>query len=137
MKYFKEQVSCRGLDARLKGKSSSKKAKASRSRRTGFARDFGSIVAGTKPGGPTGLQHCGGMGRSSSVTFKRIAALLAEKTGLRYAATINVVRCRLSFALRLRSAITLEHCVVHDAVRQLPPVFSQLTLALAEARVPH
>ena len=54
---------------------------------------------------PLVFSTAGGMGRSSSVTFKRIAALLAEKTGLSYAATINVVRCRLSFAL-LRSAIT-------------------------------
>ena len=39
---------------------------------------------------PLVFSTAGGMGRSSSVTFKRIAALLAEKTGLSYAATINV-----------------------------------------------
>ena len=48
------------------------------------------------------------MGSSSTVTFKRIAAQSAEKTGQSYATTINVVRCRLSFAL-LWSAITALH----------------------------
>ena len=61
---------------------------------------------------PLVFSTAGGMGRSSSVTFKRIAALLAEKTGLSYAATINVVRCRLSFAYCC--GLPLQHCVVHD-----------------------
>ena len=82
---------------------------------------------------PLVLSTAGGMGRSSSVTFKRIAALLAEKTGLSYAATINVVRCRLSFAL-LRSAIT----ALRGSRRRAPTSTSfQPALAFAEARVPH
>ena len=48
---------------------------------------------------PLVLSTVGGIRHSSTVTFKRNAALLAEKTGQSYAATINVVRCRLSFAL--------------------------------------
>ena len=47
----------------------------------------------------------GGMARAAVLTFKRLASLLSEKLGLSYSATVNVVRCRLSFAL-LRSAIT-------------------------------
>ena len=82
---------------------------------------------------PLVFSTAGGMGRSSSVTFKHIAALLAEKTGLSYAATINVVRCRLSFAL-LRSAIT----ALRGSRRRAPTSTSfQPALALAEARVPH
>ena len=82
---------------------------------------------------PLVFSTAGGMGRSSSVTFKRIAALLAEKTGLSYAATINVVRCRLSFAL-LRSAIT----ALRGSRRRAPTSTSfQPALAFAEARVPH
>ena len=82
---------------------------------------------------PLDFSTAGGMGRSSSVTFKRIAALLAEKTGLSYAATINVVRCWLSFAL-LRSAIT----ALLGSRRCAPTSTSfQPALALAEARVPH
>ena len=82
---------------------------------------------------PLVFSTAGGMGRSSSVTFKRIAALLAEKTGLSYAATINVVRCRLSFAL-LRSAIT----ALRGSRRRAPTSTSfQPALALAGARVPH
>ena len=78
---------------------------------------------------PLVFSTAGGMGRSSSVTFKRIAALLAEKTGLSYAAT----SCRLSFAL-LRSAIT----ALRGSRRRAPTSTSfQPALALAEARVPH
>ena len=71
---------------------------------------------------PLVFSTAGGMGRSSSVTFKRIAALLAETTGLSYAATINLCAagCRLHCC-----GLPLQHCVVHDAMRQLPPVFSQ------------
>ena len=54
---------------------------------------------------PLVFSTAGGMGRSSSATFKRItAALLAEKTGLSYAATINVVRCRCS-RVRVRRVV--------------------------------
>ena len=54
-------------------------------------------------------------------------------TRLSYAATINVVRCRLSFAL-LRSAIT----ALSGSRRRAPTSTSfQPALALAEARVPH
>ena len=81
---------------------------------------------------PLVFSTAGGMGHSSSVTFKCIAALLAEKTGRSYAATINVVRCWLSFAL-LRSAITALRGSRHRAPTSTR---YQPTLALAEARVP-
>ena len=81
---------------------------------------------------PLVFSTAGGMSRSSSVTYKRIAAMPAEKAGLTYAATINVVRCRLSFAL-LRSAIT----ALRGSRRRSPKIKFQPILALAEAKVPH
>ena len=46
----------------------------------------------------------GGMGPSTTVTVKRITALLAEKTDTPYSKILNVIRCRLTFSL-LDSAI--------------------------------
>ena len=56
-----------------------------------------------------------GMDRSAAVTFKRLSATLVEKVGLSYAATVNVVCCRLLFAL-LRSAIA----ALRGSRRRLP-----------------
>ena len=70
------------------------------------------------------------MGRSAAVTFKRLSATLAEKDGLSYAATVNVIRCHLSFAL-LCSEIT----ALHGSRRRLPHANLQLALAFAEARL--
>ncbi|CAB3987648.1 tolloid 2 [Paramuricea clavata] len=47
---------------------------------------------------------CGGLGKESTVAYKRIAELLAIKRKSEYGATLAWMRCRLSFAL-LRSAI--------------------------------
>ena len=79
---------------------------------------------------PLVLSTSGGMGRSAAVTFKRLSAMLAEKAGLSYTATVNVVRCRLSFAL-LRSAIT----ALRGTRRRLPHANLQPALAFAEARL--
>ena len=56
--------------------------------------------------------------------------MLAEKAALSYAATVNVVRCRLSSAL-LRSAIT----ALRGSRRRLPRANLQPALAFAEARL--
>ena len=79
---------------------------------------------------PLVLSMSGGMDRSAAVTFKRLSVMLAEKPGLSYAATVNVIRCRLSFAL-LCSAITAPH----GSRRRLPYANLQLALAFAEARL--
>ena len=79
---------------------------------------------------PLVFSTSGGMARAAVLTFKRLASLLSEKLGLSYSATVNVVRCRLSFAL-LRSAIT----ALRGSRRRLPSTNLQPALAFAEARL--
>ena len=79
---------------------------------------------------PLVFSTAGGLGRSAAITYKRLAGLLAEKEGLSYSATVNVVRCRLSFAL-LRSALT----ALRGSRRRLPQTNLQPALAFAEARL--
>ena len=79
---------------------------------------------------PLVLSTSGEMGFSEAVTFMRLSAMLAEKAGLSYAATVNVVRCRLPFAL-LRSATSALRC----SRRRLPLANMQPALTFAEARL--
>jgi hypothetical protein len=53
---------------------------------------------------PLIFSTCGGLGKESTVAYKRIAEILAIKRKSEYGATLTWVRCCLSFAL-LRSAI--------------------------------
>ena len=46
----------------------------------------------------------GGMGTITTVVYRRLASLLAEKQGRPYSSTLYWLRCRLNFSL-LRSAI--------------------------------
>ena len=54
---------------------------------------------------PLVFSAAGGMGTAATVTYRRLASLLAEKHGQPYSKTMNWIRCNLSFSL-LRSAIT-------------------------------
>ena len=53
---------------------------------------------------PIVLSATGGMAKSATVFYRRLAAMLSEKQGTPYSSTINWIRCKLSFAL-LRMAI--------------------------------
>ena len=48
---------------------------------------------------PFVMSTSGGMGPSASVTVKRLASLLAEKSDIPYSMMTSVIRCRLSFSL--------------------------------------
>ena len=48
---------------------------------------------------PLVMSTSGGMGPSASVTVKRLASLLAEKSDIPYSMMTSVIRCRLSFSL--------------------------------------
>ena len=79
---------------------------------------------------PLVFSTTGGMGPACSITFKRLADLLSEKLDCRYSAMMNLLRCRVSFAL-LRSAITS----LRGSRRRLHlPAFQPL-LALTESRL--
>ncbi|XP_064404503.1 uncharacterized protein LOC135349822, partial [Halichondria panicea] len=54
---------------------------------------------------PLILSSTGGLGRSATSTYKRLASLLSTKWDQPYSTTMGWIRCRLSFSL-LRSAIT-------------------------------
>ena len=49
----------------------------------------------------TGIKQ--NMGRAATTFFKRLASMVAEKRYLPYAAILNWIRCRLSFALLYKS----------------------------------
>ena len=53
---------------------------------------------------PFVMSSSGGMGPSATITIKRLASLLAEKTQIPYPVMINTIRCRLSFSL-IESAV--------------------------------
>ena len=53
---------------------------------------------------PVVLSCTGGMGKSATSLYKRIADLLSEKTGEPYSTVMAWIRCRLSFSL-LRSCV--------------------------------
>ena len=53
---------------------------------------------------PLVLSALGGVSRSTEITYKRLASLLATKRDQPYNIIISFLRCRLSFSL-LRSAI--------------------------------
>ncbi len=53
---------------------------------------------------PLVLSTTGGMGRTATTLYKRLASMLSEKKDINYALTLNWIRCRLSFAL-LRASI--------------------------------
>ena len=48
---------------------------------------------------PFVMSTSGGMGLSATVTVKRLASLLAEKSNTPYSVMMNVIRCKLSFSL--------------------------------------
>ena len=54
---------------------------------------------------PLVFSAAGGMRTAATVTYKRLASLLATKHSQPYSRTIGWLRCRISFSL-LRSAIT-------------------------------
>ena len=50
------------------------------------------------------MHRIGGMSRAATATYKRLAALVAEKRDKPYSTTMGWIRCRLSFSL-LRASI--------------------------------
>ena len=53
---------------------------------------------------PLVMSVTGGMGKSATTFYKRLASMISEKRDTPYSQTINWIRCKLSFAL-LRSSI--------------------------------
>ena len=81
---------------------------------------------------PLVFSTAGGIGPACSTTFKRLASMLSGKFDCEYAAMLNWLRCRTSFAL-LRSTIM----ALRGSRRRLPTPPVQPALALAESRLSH
>ena len=75
----------------------------------------------------------GGMGPSTTIAYRRLAALLAEMRGQRYSLVMTWLRCRLSFSL-LRSAVTAIRG--SRIVRLKRDSTQQIELVAAEGRIP-
>ena len=74
----------------------------------------------------------GGMGQCSQVLYKRIALMISEKSDTRYSITMNMIRCRLNFAL-LRSSLM---CIRGTRSSILKPLFdTPLDLQHAESNI--
>ena len=57
---------------------------------------------------PLVLSTTGGMGRSATTLYKRLASMMAEKRGTAYAVTLNWIQCRRSFALPRASIMAIR-----------------------------
>ena len=81
---------------------------------------------------PLVFSTSGGMGKESSVFYKRLADFLSTKRDMPYSRTMGWLRCRLNFAL-LRSAIL---CIRGSrSTRKNPLLETDINLASAESRL--
>ena len=76
----------------------------------------------------------GGMGKSATSLFKKIALLLAEKSGDAYSTIMASLRCQISFSLIHSSIMCLR-----GSRRLFAPAVAadSAAIVVAEARVPH
>ena len=87
---------------------------------------------------PLVFSAAGGMGTAATVTYKRLASLLATKRSQPYSRTIGWLRCRISFFL-LRSAITCFRGARSTPGHPVGPTQvsdANLDLVISEAMVP-
>ena len=81
---------------------------------------------------PLVFSTTGGVGKCGQSLYKRIASMLSEKNDTLYSLTINLIRCKLNFAL-LRSSIL---CIRGSRSKPSRPVFdSPFDLQHAESRL--
>ena len=45
------------------------------------------------------MSSTGGMGRTATTFYKRLASMISDKRGVSYGKTVNWIHCHLSFAL--------------------------------------
>ena len=82
---------------------------------------------------PLVFSTTGGMGRTATTVYKRVAGLIAEKKGQDYSQTLRWLRCRLNFAL-LRSFIM---CLRGTRSRNTPSTYEDVApdVILQECRI--
>ena len=83
---------------------------------------------------PAVFSTTGGMGKSATSLFKRIALLLVEKSGDAYSTIVASLRCQISFSLICSSIMCLR-----GSRRLFAPAVAadSAAIVVAEARVPH
>ena len=84
---------------------------------------------------PLIMSVTGGMGKSATTFYKRLASMISKKRDTPYSQTINWIRCKLSFALlrssimSIRGARSSRHHLMYEA-NQGP-----IDLQLAEGQI--
>ena len=81
---------------------------------------------------PLVFSASGGMGKSATTFYKRVASLVSEKTKEPYSQVMSWIRCRLSFAL-LRSSIACLRGA--RRIRPLPAKEISVVRVVAEASI--
>eukprot|EP00117_Sycon_ciliatum_P032256 scpid60665/ scgid25052/ len=82
---------------------------------------------------PAVFSTTGGMSKCASALYKRIAVLLAEKTGESYSLTMAFIRCRLSVALIRASVMCVRGS--RSMFSAHAPVASSAAVVAAEASI--
>ena len=87
---------------------------------------------------PAIFSTTGGMGKHATALYKRIASILADKTGEKYNAVVASIRCRISFALLRSSIMCLRGSRrLFENVAALANSATLATLVVAEAAIAH
>ena len=73
---------------------------------------------------PLVMSDTGGIGRASTMFYKRLASMISEKRNTEYSRTVNWIRCKLSFALLRASMRGQGH---QDIMQYLRAPRDQLT----------
>ena len=81
---------------------------------------------------PVIFSTTGGMGKPAKSFYRRLASLLSEKNNISYSKCMELIRCKLTFAL-LRSSIV---CIRGSRSSRPPPAsFTSLELQYSEAQI--
>ena len=84
---------------------------------------------------PAIFSTTGDMGKHATALYKRIASILADKTGVKYSAVMASIRCRISFALLRSSIMCLRGS--RRLFENVPALANSATLVVAEAAIAH
>ena len=80
---------------------------------------------------PLVLSATGGMARSATVFYKRLAGMLSDKRDVPYDQTMRWIRCKLSFAL-LRTSIL---CIRGARSKAFRPSVDPIDLQVADSQM--
>ena len=80
---------------------------------------------------PLVFSTSGGMGKSASTFYRRLASLMAEKHNQTYANTMKWIRCQLNFSL-IRSSIM---CIRGSRIHRFPNTPDSMLYTISEVKI--